>query len=113
MLRVKLIAEELLELCDALGLSLEIELGGDVNIRSTGAEPRLDLAADATGDLKVVVIGTDVAMGIDGQPVWDEIMASNFTKFIDGFRREDGKWMKGKSYRPPNLAPILEQQMKG
>lgn len=37
------------------------------------------------------------------EEVFDEIHRSNMTKFIDGHRREDGKWIKGPSYTPANL----------
>lgn len=91
-LRVDLIEEELAELSHALH-------GNDI----VGT-------ADAIADLLVVVLGTAVACGIDIQPIWDEIYRSNMTKFIDGHMRVDGKWMKGLSYSPANLAPILEAQ---
>lgn len=68
--------------------------------------------ADAIVDLLVVVVGTAVACGIDIKPVFDEVHRSNMTKFIDGHRREDGKWIKGKSYTPANIAPIIEAQSK-
>jgi hypothetical protein len=46
-------------------------------------------------------------LGIPLSQVFDEIHDSNMTKFTDGFRSEDGKWMKGPSYRRPNLDPII------
>jgi len=111
-LRVRLIAEELYELAEAFGLSI-VMLGANVQIiENEGAEPSLVQAADATGDLQYVVVGTDVAMGIDGEPVWQEIHRSNMTKFIDGYRRDDGKWIKGPSYSPANIAAILDAQSK-
>lgn len=67
--------------------------------------------ADALGDLLVVVYGAAVACGIDLEPVFDEIMRSNDSKIKDGYKREDGKWMKGPSYTPPNLKPIIEEQL--
>lgn len=66
--------------------------------------------ADGCADLKVVTIGTEIACGIHGKPIFEEVMESNMTKFIDGHEREDGKWVKGPSYRPPNIEPILKQQ---
>lgn len=66
--------------------------------------------ADAIGDLLVVVLGTAVACGIKIEPIFQEIMDSNMTKFIDGHRREDGKWVKGPSYTPANLGPIIDAQ---
>jgi len=88
--RVKLIEEELGELWQA----------SDMNE-----------AADAIGDLLYVVIGTAVAYGIDIAPIFDEIHRSNMSKFIDGYKRDDGKWIKGPSYSPANLKPILEAQL--
>lgn len=68
--------------------------------------------ADAIGDALYVVLGTAVTCGIDIQPCFEAIHKSNMTKFIDGYRREDGKWMKGQSYTPVDLEPILQAQMK-
>ena len=93
-LRIDLIQEELNELDTALGNEDIIEV------------------ADAITDLLVVVLGTAVACGINIQPCWDEVHRSNMTKFIDGHRREDGKWIKGPSYSPANLEPIIKEQMK-
>jgi predicted HAD superfamily Cof-like phosphohydrolase len=94
-LRVNLIQEDLLELDIALN---------DRDLVET---------ADALADLLYVVLGTAVACGIDLGPVFAEVHRSNLSKFIDGHRREDGKWCKGPSYSPANLRPIIERQMKG
>lgn len=68
--------------------------------------------ADAIGDLLYVVYGSAVAHGIDIYPIFQEIHKSNMTKFIDGYRREsDGKWMKGPSYTPVNLEPLIQAQI--
>lgn len=69
-------------------------------------------AADAIADLLYVVIGTAVAYGINIGPIFDEVHRSNMSKFIDGHRREDGKWIKGPSYSPANLEPLIQEQMK-
>jgi len=66
--------------------------------------------ADAIGDLLYVVYGTAIAYGIDIEPIFAEIHRSNMSKFIDGYRRADGKWVKGPSYSPANLEPIIEAQ---
>lgn len=100
-LRSRLIHEELKELDDAL---VESDCIGDFRT--------LVAIADALGDLLYVVIGAGVVFGIDLDEVFQEIHSSNMTKFKDGHRREDGKWMKGPSYRPVNLGPILIEQMK-
>jgi len=71
----------------------------------------LTLIADAIADSLVVILGTAVACGIDIQPVWDEVHRSNMSKFIDGHKREDGKWIKGPSYIPANIGPLIEKQL--
>lgn len=88
-LRIDLITEELNELEDA--------------------EHIFDVA-DALADLMYVVLGTAVAYGIDLEPIFQEVHRSNMSKFIDGHKREDGKWIKGPSYSPANLKPIIEAQ---
>ena len=90
-LRYDLIKEELLEL---------------------GIAANLTEVADAIGDLLYVVLGTAVAYGIDIDPIFQEIHRSNMSKFIDGYKRADGKWMKGPSYSPANLKPIIDVQCK-
>lgn len=92
-LRLSLIHEELEELEDAFG---EDDIVG---------------VADAIGDLLYVVLGTAVSCGIDIAPVFDEIHRSNLTKFLDGHRREDGKWVKGPSYTPADLKSIIDKQL--
>jgi predicted HAD superfamily Cof-like phosphohydrolase len=67
--------------------------------------------ADAITDLLVVVFGAAVAFGINIKPCWDEVHRSNMSKFKDGYRREDGKWIKGPSYSPANLYPIIKGQL--
>jgi predicted HAD superfamily Cof-like phosphohydrolase len=109
-LRIKLIYEEWLELCDALGLKLDASFS---YIRTGEEKADLVLIADAIGDLLYVVLGAAVAFGIDMEPIFNEIQRSNMSKFIDGHRREDGKWIKGPSYSPANLEPIIEQQKIG
>jgi predicted HAD superfamily Cof-like phosphohydrolase len=109
-LRVKLIAEELLELCAAYCINLEIRDGSVSCVAYPSDVANLTEAYDAVLDLLVVTIGTGVAQGTDLQPGWDEVHRSNMSKFIDGHRREDGKWVKGPSYSPAQLSPILQAQ---
>jgi len=85
-LRYNLIREELSELSEAFCKNDLVEV------------------ADAIADLLVVTIGCAVACGIDIQPVWDEVHRSNMSKFIDGYKREDGKWVKGPSYSQQTLS---------
>ena len=110
-LRVRLIAEELLELCDAFGLELTI-LNGKIHVFGNdvaGESDAIYKSADATTDLKVMVIGTDVAMGIDGEPVWHEVQRANMSK-VKGGLDEFGKFRKGPDYVPPQIDRIIEAQ---
>ena len=66
--------------------------------------------ADAIADLLYVTYGAAVACGIDIEPIFAEVHKSNMTKFIDGHKEPGGKWIKGPSYVPPQLEPLLEQQ---
>ena len=66
--------------------------------------------ADALADLLYVTYGAAVACGIDIEPIFDEVHKSNMTKFIDGHKEPGGKWIKGPSYVPPQLEPILLEQ---
>lgn len=108
-LRGELIHEEWKELIDAMGIR---EIDGMIMDWEPSTPSNMVEVADAIGDLLYVVLGTAVAYGINITPIFDEIHRSNMTKFIDGHRRDDGKWIKGPSYTPPNLAPILKAQMK-
>jgi predicted HAD superfamily Cof-like phosphohydrolase len=112
-LRLKLIAEELTELADAYGVELFICKNDEYRIEITETETDLSLveSIDADIDLLYVVLGDIVCKGINPEPFWDEVQRSNMSKFIDGYRRADGKWMKGKSYSPANLQPILDHQI--
>ncbi len=65
--------------------------------------------ADALADLLYVVYGAAVSFGIDMEPVFNEVHRSNMTK-VGGHKDEGGKWVKPKTYTPPDLAPILIRQ---
>lgn len=92
-LRIQLIKEELDEFAEAATSHNLVEV------------------ADAIGDLLYVVYGSAVTYGLDMQPIFNAIHESNMTKFIDGKRRADGKWVKGPSYKPVDLQPLIEHQV--
>ncbi len=106
-LRLRLINEELCELAEAFGYE-------PVDDSFVWHDTPFDLVevADALGDLLYVVLGTAVSCGIDLEPIFNEINRSNMSKFIDGHRRADGKWIKGPSYSPANLKPIIDAQLE-
>jgi predicted HAD superfamily Cof-like phosphohydrolase len=61
-------------------------------------EDLLEQFADHIADMLYVTLGAAVAFGIDIDPIFDAVHTSNLTKFIDGHKREDGKWVKGPAY---------------
>lgn len=88
--RVRLILEELSELLTAIDRNNPIEF------------------ADAIADILYVTYGTAVAVGLDMEPIFGEVHQSNMTKTGS----KDGvKPTKGKSFRPPFIREIVEQQL--
>lgn len=67
--------------------------------------------ADATFDLKYVIIGFEYEVGIDPQFCAEEGHAANMTKLGqkgEVLRREDGKVMKGPNFIRPDMARALK-----
>lgn len=115
-LRVKLIAQELRELAQAYGLRVILDSNQPENaiaiIPDAAYTPNLRDAYDATLDIQYVTVGNGIAMGLDLQPGWEEVQRSNMSKFIDGYKGPDGKWIKGPSYHPARLQPIIDAQIE-
>lgn len=111
-LRVGLIAEELLELAKASNVYFRYAVEDSFEQSYTiPNEPNIVDAADAFADLLYVVLGGAIAWGINLDAVFAEVHASNMTKFVDGHKRDDGKWQKGPSYRPADIASIVNAQL--
>jgi len=134
-LRVALIAEELGELCQALGVPMEIsvfpveegERRNDADIRNCMGvvrwvgpdeiccpDHKVDLveAADALGDLDYVVQGANLVFGFQGPLIVEEIHTSNMSKLgADGkpIWDENGKVVKGPNYCKPDVARFFQQ----
>ncbi len=118
-LRLKLIAEEFLELvhaCDAPGFPLrEAEYWIKETIAGCGNSSDVDLVevADALADLDYVVEGTRLEFGIDGAPIAAEVQRSNMSKLVHGkpvIRESDGKVLKGPNFSPPDIESELRRQ---
>jgi predicted HAD superfamily Cof-like phosphohydrolase len=115
-LRIRMIAEELLETARALGVALQCQSGGNeaddfVRVMAVdGLEYDPVEAADGFGDIRYLVDGGNLICGFPGELVLAEIHASNMSKAgADGkpIRREDGKILKGPNYRKPDIAKVL------
>lgn len=66
--------------------------------------------ADALADMCYIIAGTALSYGIPLEKVFDEVHASNMRKLgPDGkpIYREDGKVIKPKDWKPPNIEQIL------
>jgi len=109
-LRAKLIMEEALETVAALGFRAIVgDVGNKFDLIASG-DPDLTEIADGCCDVMVVTLGTLSACGMSDEALMTEVLDSNDSKFIDGHRRSDGKWMKGPSFRPPRLDEVLISQ---
>lgn len=89
-----LIAEEVGELNDAIDNNDRVE------------------QLDALIDILVVTIGAIHSMGANAEGAWKEVLQTNLAK-IDTktgkvIKRKDGKVLKPRGWRAPNLAPFLK-----
>jgi predicted HAD superfamily Cof-like phosphohydrolase len=77
------------------------------------ANARKDMpeVADGIADLIYVLLGRAVSYGIDLRPIWDEVQRTNMEK-VGGTKREDGKILKPEGWKPPDVAGLLEKQVK-
>lgn len=64
---------------------------------------------DALCDILYVTFGTADVMGVDLEPLFNEVQRSNMTK--EG-KDESGKIRKGPNYSPPDLRSLLIKQIK-
>jgi predicted HAD superfamily Cof-like phosphohydrolase len=116
-LRAKLILEEAFELIDdGLGISV-VNFGhflkpADFNYVITGEVDPVESMDGAADLFWTGVGGVAIIFGADLEPVLDEVDRSNQSKFIDGYRREDGKWQKGKSYSPADIKSVLRDRVR-
>lgn len=111
LLRAKLILEEAIELINSLGVSVSSMVPQGELINSTeDLYFNNDLMFDMVGvvdgccDLYWVGVGgVAVSCGFSLREPLDEVNRSNLSKIDNGYRREDGKWVKGKNYSPAKL----------
>lgn len=116
-LRVQMLASELVELARAMGVQLKIfSLASSSEDDCVFCEPEPDAvydpveAADALGDLRYLVDGGNLVCGFPGGLVLAEIHRSNMSKLgTDGqpVKRADGKIMKGPNYTKPDIKKVL------
>jgi len=107
----RLILEETLETLEAMGLKMvyndDLSITDVVDVGEARVE--LDKVWDGLVDTSYVVNGAANGWGLCMQLGHDECQSSNLSKFIDGHRRDDGKWVKGPSYRPADFQELLDE----
>lgn len=112
-LRLKLIAEEFIELLQACGAdgfdTDDIQNAIDTSLLDLHEGVDMVKVADALADIDYVVEGMRLELGIDGEPIAAEVHRSNCSK-IGAERRPDGKILKGPNYSPPDIEGELRKQ---
>lgn len=115
-LSVILLLEEVLEFAEAAGVKISIVDSfrpithtGDFSFDFNLDKVNLVEMADAVGDIDYINNGVANRCGFDLEILHNEINDSNFTKVDNGYKREDGKWVKGPNYRPANIKLALEK----
>jgi len=65
--------------------------------------------ADGLADMVWVIMGMASTLDIPFDNVWNEVKASNMSKFVNGkvVKNSDGKIMKPEGYFRPNIGDIL------
>ena len=122
-MRFGLLVEEFRELCEAMDLDCRFQFGyldeeeetvwtESVQEAIENTDERcLPEIADATFDMKYVIIGFEYEVGIDPQFCAEEGQASNMSKLNEDGTvryREDGKVLKGPRYFRPDMARALK-----
>lgn len=80
-------------------------------LESAVMERDMPRAADALADIVYVAIGAASAWGVYLPDIFDEVHRTNMLK-KDGPRRADGKKLKPPGWKPPDVAGVLERQVK-
>lgn len=117
LLRAKLIMEEAVETCSALGFSVDGAIFADETVETTLAEwhkayeqPNAEDFIDGLADLMYVTIGAAITAGVDLEPHFDEVHRANMTK-EGGGTRGDGKILKPEGWLPPDHDKIMHRQI--
>lgn len=113
--RARLILEEAIETCHALGMQLSVNgivLANELAIKvSPTATPNMAKIADGCADISVVTIGTMLACGLEDEPILQEVDAANLRKIGPGAtKRSDGKWLKPPNWVGPDIVGQLAAQ---
>lgn len=104
-LRMNLIKEEAREICDEfVDMLVDLERGKAISI-----EQKQRLLKELC-DLQYVLSGAAVSLGLQIEPAFNRVHASNLSKLGDDGKpvyREDGKVIKGPNYKAPKLKDLV------
>lgn len=114
--RARLVLDEALELCEALGVKVSL-LGDDRDICKRPLEfkseraPRFVDAVDAFRDLEYTIYGTEATLGVQeaSDETFQEVHRSNMAKLASGVVK-DGKPVKPANWQPPRIGQILRRR---
>lgn len=113
-LALDLILEELLELAESFGLglsSVEDPSDGQLSWVDIDREPDVIAAADAFGDLMVVVGQLGPTLGMNADAIFEEVHSSNMSKVDPATGvmplKPNGKAGKGPNFREPDMERAL------
>ncbi len=113
-LRLRLIAEEFVELLEASFNSplLISSIKGILNsiIDFSTIEINMEKFADSLGDIDYVNEGARLEFGINGEGIAEEIQAANMRKINGPIRASDGKRLKPLGWVGPDILGELKKQ---
>lgn len=114
LLRARLILEEALEVCCALGVSIESLVKREEGICDlqdlrfhVNNAPDMPELIDGLCDIKYVVDGTADVLGVDLEPFFEEVHHTNMQK-LAGPKDANGKQLKPEGWQPPRIADMLK-----
>lgn len=116
-LRARLIMEEAIETCEALGFELVGNRASFAESSSTMrlkrvAEPDWPEVIDGLCDLIYVSLGCAVEMGINLAPFFWEVHKTNLMKTGGPKDPITGKVLKPRDWKPPSIEKMLNQLIK-
>lgn len=108
---IRLMNEEYGELVEAMWKCVAYQTHS-INPTTEFMQDKYAPLADGIADLLYVIYYTANCYGIDVEPIFNEVQRSNMTK-VGGVIDKNGKLQKASasSYVPPNLVPILMEQI--
>jgi len=114
--RIKFMFEEFKEFCDASGIVINYEQGGDLKVRPPlfKKDQVQDIygQADALIDLVYVAMGTAVMMGLPWQELWSDVHRANMEKELRESVDHKAGIFKPENWQPPKTEEIIDAKLE-